>query len=373
MGSRWRSFFREPDHSSTTSIGTTNNYGSSLEIQASFSSAGKSQCSDVVSEVVEEENPMAQLWRTPSLKEFSFKDLKIATNNFSPDRLLGQGGFGLVYKGWVDEETLAPSKRGIGTAVAIKILKPESFQGFEEWQTEVNFLGRHYHPNIIILLAYHWENEKLALVYELVEKGSLADHLFKGSAVPLSWDMRFKIVIGTARGLTFLHTLEKKIIYRNLKTSNILLDKNYNAKLSGFNLALLGPSSEESPISTKVMGTSGYGDPAYIATGNIYLKSDVYNYGIILLELLTGLRALDGNRPPGQHCLVDWLKPKLSQREKLKPMMDVRMEGQYSFEEAVQVAQLSLKCLESDPQSRPSMKEVVELLKEIEAMKDTNT
>ncbi|KAK0605610.1 hypothetical protein LWI29_028750 [Acer saccharum] len=342
-------------------LGTSSNHSSSLEFPASCSSA-----------VVEEENPMAQMWRTPSLKEFSFKDLKIATKNFSPDSLLGKGGFGRVYKGWVDEKTLAPSSiMGIGMAVAIKVWdRSTSFQGFQEWQSEVNFLGRHYHPNIISLFGYCREDKNLALVYEFMEMGSLDNHLFRGNVPSLSWDIRLKIAIGAGRGLAFLHTLEKKIIYRDFKASHILLDKNYNAKLSDFGLAMLGPSSEESPIVTAVAGTRGYADPEYVATGNISLKSDVYSYGVVLLELLTGIRATDSNRSEEQQSLVEWFPPMVSRRKKLKTIIDVHMKGQYSAEAVFQAAELSLKCLESDPQSRPSMKEVVEALKEIEALKD---
>ncbi|KAK3224492.1 hypothetical protein Dsin_011517 [Dipteronia sinensis] len=234
----------------------------------------------------------------------------------------------------------------------------------------VNFLGRHYHPNIISLFGCCWEDEKLALVYEFMQRGSLDNHLFQKTAISLSWDLRLKIAIGAGRGLAFLHTLEKKIIYRDFKASNILLDKNYNAKLSDFGLSMLGPSCEESPISTIIIGTYGYIAPEYLLTGDIYLKSDVYGYGVVLLELLTGLRAYDKNPSGELQNSVGWLKPMLSQRTNLTTIIDVHMKGQYSVEAAFQVAELCLKCLDSDPQSRPSMKEVVEVLKEIQALKE---
>ncbi|KAK3224481.1 hypothetical protein Dsin_011506 [Dipteronia sinensis] len=178
MGSHCRSFFTEPNPRSSNikeHLGTCN-----LEFPASCSSAGKSQFSDV-----KEKNPMEQMWRTPSLKEFSFQDLKIATKDFSPDSLLGEGGFGRIYKGWVDEKTLAPSsKMGIGMAVAIKVLHlGTNLQGFQQWQSEVNFLGRHYHPNIISLFGYCWEDGKLVLVYEFMQRGSLENHLFRRHAL----------------------------------------------------------------------------------------------------------------------------------------------------------------------------------------------
>ncbi|KAK3224490.1 hypothetical protein Dsin_011515 [Dipteronia sinensis] len=308
---------------------------------------------------------------TSNLKEFSFKELKMATGNFSPDAWVGDGDLWKVYKGWMDEKTLAPSKSGDGMVVAIKEY-PKMEPNFELWQSEVNFSGRHYHPNLIGLLGYCWEDEKLLVVYEFMQKGTLHTHLFRnkksrGCAIePLSWDIRLKIAIGAARGLTFLHTLEKKVIYKDFTTYTILLDENYNAKLSNFCFARFGPSSEEASVSTVIKADIfGYIAPECITTGDLYLKSDVYGFGVVLLELLMGLRVNDPEHPCGKQNLVDWLKPILSQETKLKTIMDAQMEGQYPSEAALQAAQLSLRCLELDPRSRPSMKEVMEMLKEI--------
>ncbi|PKI57008.1 hypothetical protein CRG98_022512 [Punica granatum] len=256
--------------------------------------------------------------------------------------------------------------------VAIKKLNPESVQGFDEWQSEVNFLGRLAHPNLVRLLGYCWEDKELLLVYEFMQKGSLENHLFRRnpSIQPLSWEKRLKVAIEAARGLSFLHTSEKQVIYRDFKASNILLDWNYNAKLADFGLAKLGPSGGESHVTTRIMGTYGYAAPEYVATGHLYVKSDVYGFGVVLLELLTGRRALDVKRPSGQQNLVDWAKPFLSQRGKLKNIIDPWIEGQFSFKAALQTAQLTLKCLAVEPRNRPSMKEVVEALERIEAMTD---
>ncbi|XP_017977968.1 PREDICTED: probable serine/threonine-protein kinase Cx32, chloroplastic [Theobroma cacao] len=376
MGNCWGSSSdRDTSHcySSTnipTTPGTSNSCSNNIEFSATSSaSACRSQFSETVSEIVEEESPDGRILETPNLKVFTFAELKTATKNFKGDTLLGEGGFGRVYKGWVDEKTLTPSKVGSGMIVAIKKLNHESMQGFEEWQSEVNFLGRLYHPNLVKLLGYCWEDKELLLVYEFLQKGSLENHLFRRNPAiePLSWELRLKIAIGAARGLAFLHTSEK-VIYRDFKASNILLDGNYNAKISDFGLAKLGPAGGESHVTTRVMGTYGYAAPEYIATGHLYVKSDVYGFGVVLLELMTGLRALDTKRPSGQQNLVDWLRPTLSLKKKVKTIMDVRIEGQYSSKAAILSAELTLKCLEHDPKNRPSMKEVGEALERIESL-----
>ncbi|XP_048317689.2 probable serine/threonine-protein kinase PIX13 [Ziziphus jujuba] len=314
----------------------------------------------------DENYPNGQILPTPNLRVFSFAELKAATKNFRADTVLGEGGFGKVYKGWLDEKY--PTKSGSSTVIAVKKLNSESLQGFEEWQSEVNFLGRLSHPNLVKLLGYSWEDTELLLVYEFMQKGSLENHLFgRGAAVqPLPWDIRLKIAIGAARGLAFLHTSEKQVIYRDFKASNILLDGSYTAKLSDFGLAKLGPSASRSHVTTRVMGTYGYAAPEYVATGHLYVKSDVYGFGVVLIEILTGLRALDTNRPNGKHNLVDWIKPYLSDKRKLKNIIDSRLEGRYPSKAAFNLASLSLKCIEAEQKHRPSMKDVVETLEWIE-------
>lgn len=375
MGNCFGSKILDPNPSSTNRYSTrpstpdtSKNYSSGVGFSTS-SSTGHSRFSVATSE---DSCLNGEILPSPNLKTYSFADLKAATRNFKSDTVLGVGGFGTVFKGWVDEKTLMPTKVGNGMVVAIKKLNSESMQGFEEWQAEVNFLGRLSHPNLVKLLGYCWEDKELLLVYEFMPKGSLENHLFRRSTAiePLSWELRLKIAIGAARGLAFLHSSEKQIIYRDFKASNILLDGSYHAKLSDFGLAKVGPSAGNSHVTTRVMGTYGYAAPEYIATGHLYVKSDVYGYGVVLLELLTGLRALDTKRPSGQHNLVDWMKPMLSHKRKLKSIMDVRMEGQYSSKAATLTAQLIIKCLEGEPKKRPSMKEVVEVLEQVESIKE---
>ncbi|CAK9166925.1 unnamed protein product [Ilex paraguariensis] len=306
---------------------------------------------------------------TPNLKMFSYAELKRATKNFRPDSMLGEGGFGKVFRGWVDEKTYAPSMVGVGMPVAVKKSHPDSSQGLKEWQAEVKFLGKFSHPNLVKLLGYCWEEEEFLLVYEYMQKGSLETHLFSTGAKPLSWDIRLRIAIGVARGLSFLHTTEKKVIYRDFKASNILLDGEFNAKLSDFGLAKLGPVNGHSHVTTQIVGTYGYAAPEYVATGHLYVRSDVYGFGVVMLELLTGRRVLDLNRPSGEHNLVDWAKPFLPDKRKLKRIMDPHLDHQYPSKGALQAAALILRCLESDPKNRPSMEEILENLEQINAIK----
>lgn len=367
-----------PPQSSSFNRPLSSGSTSTVGFSATTSSAGRSQFSEVASGSIDDTNegslpfpsPNGQILERPNLKVFSFIELKSATKSFKSDTLLGEGGFGKVYKGWLDEKTLSPAKAGSGMVVAIKKLNSESTQGFQEWQSEVNFLGTLSHPNLVKLLGYCWDDDELLLVYEFMPKGSLENHLFRRNPniEPLSWNTRIKIAIGAARGLAFLHDSAQQVIYRDFKASNILLDGNYIAKISDFGLAKLGPSGGQSHVTTRVMGTYGYAAPEYIATGHLYVKSDVYGFGVVLLEILTAMRALDTKRPTGQQNLVEWVKPFLSNKKKLKGIMDGRIEGQYSPKAAVQAAALSLKCLENDPKQRPSMKEVVESLEAIEAI-----
>ncbi|CAM0908598.1 unnamed protein product [Alopecurus aequalis] len=306
-----------------------------------------------------------EMLESPNLRIFTFAELKSATRNFRPETVLGEGGFGKVHKGWID---VNPSKGSTAMVVAVKKLNPESVQGMEQWQSEVNFLGRISHPNLVKLLGYCMEDNELMLVYEFMAKGSLENHLFR-IYEPLSWSLRLKILIGAARGLAFLHSSERQVIYRDFKASNILLDSHFTPKLSDFGLAKHGPDDGESHVTTRVMGTYGYAAPEYVSTGHLYVKSDVYGFGVVLLEMLCGLRALDPSRPTEKLNLVNWAKPRLSDRRRLSQLMDSRLEGQYHARGAFNAAQLTLKCLSGEPKSRPSMKEVVEVLEQIEAMK----
>ncbi|XP_041991154.1 probable serine/threonine-protein kinase PBL9 [Salvia splendens] len=311
-----------------------------------------------------------EILQSPNLKSFNFSDLKVATRNFRPDSVLGGGGFGSVFKGWIDENSFTATKPGTGMVIAVKKLHQESVQGHREWLAEVNYLGQFSHPNLVKLIGYCLEDDYRLLVYEFMPRGSLENHLFRRGSYfqPLSWNLRLKVAVGAAKGVAFLHSSEAKVIYRDFKTSNILLNSSYNAKLSDFGLAKDGPTGDKSHVSTRVMGTYGYAAPEYLATGHLTTKSDVYSYGVVLLELLSGRRAIDKNRPSGEHNLVEWCRPFLPNKRKVFRIMDNRLEGQYSMEVAQKVANLALRCISLEPKLRPNMQDVV---KELEQIKDS--
>ncbi|GMI92319.1 hypothetical protein HRI_002901200 [Hibiscus trionum] len=307
-----------------------------------------------------------------NLKSFSFSDLKNASKKFQSETLIGEGGFGCVFKGWIDENTFAPTKPGAGIVVAIKKLKAESFQGHKEWLAEVNYLGQLHHENLVKLIGYCAEAENRLLVYEFMPRGSLENHLFGKGVQPISWATRMHIARGIARGLSYLHSLNANVIYRDLKASNILLDSDYNAKLSDFGLARDGPTGDNTHVSTRVIGTQGYAAPEYVATGRLTPKSDVYSFGVVLLELLSGRRVLDEEVAGfSEETLVEWAKPFLSDNRKMLRIMDTRLGGQYSKKGAQTAAALALQCLHTDPKNRPSMADVRVSLEQLHATIDT--
>ncbi|XP_013586392.1 PREDICTED: protein kinase 2A, chloroplastic-like [Brassica oleracea var. oleracea] len=308
-----------------------------------------------------------EILSSPNLKAFSFNELKNATKNFRPDSLLGEGGFGCVFKGWIDETTLTASRPGSGIVVAVKKLRPEGFQGHKEWLTEVNYLGQLIHPNLVLLIGYCSEGENRLLVYEFMPKGSLENHLFRRGAQPLTWAIRMKVAVGAAKGLTFLHEAKSQVIYRDFKAANILLDAEFNAKLSDFGLAKAGPTGDATHVSTNVIGTHGYAAPEYVATGRLTAKSDVYSFGVVLLELISGRRAMDTSNGGVEYSLVDWAKPYLDDKRKLFRIMDTKLGGQYPQKGAYAAATLALQCLNPEAKLRPKMSVVLSTLEQLEA------
>lgn len=303
------------------------------------------------------------------LLQFTFHELKSATGNFRPDSILGEGGFGYVFKGWIEENGTAPAKPGSGVTVAVKSLKPDGLQGHREWVAEVDFLGQLHHPNLVKLIGYCIEDDQRLLVYEFMTRGSLENHLFRRT-IPLPWSNRLKIALGAAKGLAFLHGGSEPVIYRDFKTSNILLDSEYNAKLSDFGLAKAGPQGDKTHVSTRVVGTYGYAAPEYVMTGHLTAKSDVFSFGVVLLEILTGRRSMDKKRPSGEQNLVAWAKPYLGDKRKFYQLVDPRLELNYSLKGVQKISQLAYICLSRDSKSRPSMDEIVKVLTPLQDLND---
>ncbi|PWZ30420.1 putative serine/threonine-protein kinase PIX7 [Zea mays] len=305
------------------------------------------------------------------LRRFTFSELKCATRNFRPESLLGEGGFGCVFKGWIEENGTAPVKPGTGLTVAVKTLNHDGLQGHKEWVAEVDFLGNLQHPHLVKLVGYCIEDDQSHFYFGHHMCMSTLVLVNISESLPLPWAIRMKIALGAAKGLAFLHEeAERPVIYRDFKTSNILLDADYNAKLSDFGLAKDGPEGDKTHVSTRVMGTYGYAAPEYVMTGHLTSKSDVYSFGVVLLEMMTGRRSMDKNRPNGEHNLVEWARPYLGERRRFYKLVDPRLDGNFSIKGAQKTAQLAHACLSRDPKARPLMSQVVEVLKPLQNLKD---
>ncbi|KDP30626.1 hypothetical protein JCGZ_16191 [Jatropha curcas] len=301
---------------------------------------------------------------------FTYDELKAITGNFRQDRVLGGGGFGSVYKGFITEDL----REGLEPLpVAVKVHDGDnSFQGHREWLAEVIFLGQLSHPNLVKLIGYCCEDEHRVLIYEYMARGSVENNLFSRVLIPLPWYIRMKIAFGAAKGLAFLHEAEKPVIYRDFKTSNILLDMDYNAKLSDFGLAKDGPMGDKTHVSTRIMGTYGYAAPEYIMTGHLTPRSDVYSFGVVLVELLTGRKSLDKLRPAREQNLADWALPLLKEKKKLLNIVDPRLEGDYPIKGVHKAAMLAYHCLNRNPKARPLMRDIVDSLEPLQVPEESS-
>eukprot|EP00270_Netrium_digitus_P018134 TRINITY_DN6840_c1_g1_i1.p1 TRINITY_DN6840_c1_g1~~TRINITY_DN6840_c1_g1_i1.p1 ORF type:complete len:415 (-),score=126.58 TRINITY_DN6840_c1_g1_i1:86-1330(-) len=302
------------------------------------------------------------------LRVFGVKELQKATQNFKePDMLLGEGGFGKVYKGYI--RNLDDTNPAADVSVAVKRLNPNSFQGQQEWLAEILLLGKLRHPNLVRLFGYCSEGGDGMLIYEYLAKGSLDYHLFPEGAElegrpVLSWDTRLRIALDAASGLAHLH--DNNVIHRDFKAPNILLDENFNAKLTDFGLAK-GADTDQTHITTRIMGTMGYLDPKYMETGQLTKKSDVYAFGVMLLELLTGKRAMEQSQQ-GTPPLTAWASQYLNMRKPdIGALVDPALLDQFTTKAAQRAAHklaISAKhCIEEDPSLRPLMSDMVETLR----------
>ncbi|XP_069142965.1 receptor-like serine/threonine-protein kinase ALE2 isoform X7 [Solanum lycopersicum] len=293
---------------------------------------------------------------TGSARTFSSKEIDRATDSFNEARVLGEGGFGRVYSGVLDD----------GVKVAVKVLKRDDQQGGREFLAEVEMLSRLHHRNLVKLIGICLEERSRCLLYELIPNGSVESHLHgvDKESSPLDWDARMKIALGAARGLAYLHEdSSPRVIHRDFKSSNILLEHDFTPKVSDFGLARAALDEGERHISTRVMGTFGYVAPEYAMTGHLLVKSDVYSYGVVLLELLTGKKPVDMSQPPGQENLVAWARPLLTSEEGLELIMDRNLGPDFPFDDIVKVAAIASMCVQPEVSHRPFMGEVVQALK----------
>lgn len=306
--------------------------------------------------------PTAGSFPHPSSTRFiAFEELKEATNNFEPASLLGEGGFGRVFKGVLSD----------GTAVAIKRLTNGGQQGDKEFLVEVEMLSRLHHRNLVKLVGYYSNRDasQNLLCYELVPNGSLEAWLHGplGVNCPLDWDTRMKIALDAARGLAYLHEDSQPcVIHRDFKASNILLENNFNAKVADFGLAKQAPEGRTNYLSTRVMGTFGYVAPEYAMTGHLLVKSDVYSYGVVLLELLSGKKPVEMSQPSGQENLVTWSRPILRDKDRIEELADPSLGGKYPKEDFVRVCTIAAACVAPEASQRPTMGEVVQSLKMVQ-------
>ncbi|GMJ02990.1 PATTERN-TRIGGERED IMMUNITY (PTI) COMPROMISED RECEPTOR-LIKE CYTOPLASMIC KINASE 1, PBS1-Like 39 [Hibiscus trionum] len=304
--------------------------------------------------------------RPSNLRVFTVSELKSATKNFSRSAMVGEGGFGCVYKGFIK----SPDDSSQKIEVAVKQLGKRGLQGHKEWVTEVNLLGVVEHPNLVKLVGYCAEDDERGiqrlLIYEYMPNGSVENLLSEQSETTLSWAMRLKIAQDAARGLAYLHEgMDFQIIFRDFKSSNILLDDQWRAKLSDFGLARLGPSEGLTHVSTAVVGTMGYAAPEYVQTGRVTCKIDVWSYGVFLYELITGRRPFDKNLPKSEQKLLEWVKPYLSKAKKFRLILDPKLKGNYQLKSAQKLAIVANRCIVRNPKSRPRMSEVLEMVNQI--------
>ncbi|KAL3517533.1 hypothetical protein ACH5RR_020122 [Cinchona calisaya] len=291
-----------------------------------------------------------------SCHRFSLVEIKSATQNFSEAFVIGRGGFGKVYKGFI---------HSISEDVAIKRLSIYSKQGAREFWTEIEMLSRLRHKHLVSLLGYCNEDQEMILVYEYMPCGTLADNLYKLSRkgkdiVPLSWKQRLKICIGAARGMEYLHTgSECAVIHRDVKDSNILLDENFDAKVSDFGLSKLeNITQSKSYISTKVIGTPGYWDPEYVMTRRLTRKSDVYSFGIVLLVVLSGKPALDARNQEEPRSLLSWFRECITEGD-IDRIVDPSLQGKISSNSLREFLKCIENCLHQLSKKRPTMAQVV--------------
>ncbi|MBA0686909.1 hypothetical protein Goari_014477 [Gossypium aridum] len=284
-------------------------------------------------------------------RRFSYKDLVAATNNFSSERKLGEGGFGAVYKGYINE---------LDRTIAVKKISEASRQGEKEYVTEVKVISQLRHRNLVQLIGFCHDGGMFLLVYVFMSNGSLDSHLF-GKKTPLNWNLRYKAARGVASALLYIHEeWEQCVVHRDIKRSNIMLDSNFNVKLGDFGLARL-MEHELGPRTTGLAGTLGYMAPEYIKTGRASKASDVYSFGVVALEIATGRRSVDPIEENSQIGLVEWVWH-LYGSGNLLSSVDKRMNAEFDEKQMECLMIVGLWCAHPDSNLRPSIKQVIQVL-----------
>ncbi|XP_021910661.1 probable LRR receptor-like serine/threonine-protein kinase At5g45780 isoform X1 [Carica papaya] len=291
------------------------------------------------------------------LKRFSFRELLAATGNFSSRNIVGQGGYGIVYKGFLPNRT----------TVAVKRLKDPNYTGEVQFQTEVEMIGLALHRNLLRLYGFCLTPDERLLVYPYMPNGSVADRLRETcrEKPSLDWNRRIRIATGAARGLLYLHEqCNPKIIHRDVKAANILLDESFEAVVGDFGLAKL-LDRRDSHVTTAVRGTVGHIAPEYLLTGQSSEKTDVFGFGILLLELITGQKALDaGNGQVQKGMILEWVRT-LQEERRLEVLVDRDLKGCYDGSQLEKAVELALQCTQSHPNIRPKMSDVLKILESL--------
>ncbi|EOY07241.1 Serine-threonine/tyrosine-protein kinase [Theobroma cacao] len=294
----------------------------------------------------------AQEFATDNIRLFSYNSLRSATSDFHPSNRIGGGGFGVVYRGVLRD----------GTQVAIKTLSAESKQGLREFVTEIDMISNIRHPNLVELIGCCVDDNHRILVYEYLENNSLASVLLgsRSKYIALDWPKRAAICLGTASGLAFLHyEAVPHIVHRDIKASNILLDGNFQPKIGDFGLAKLFPENV-THVSTRVAGTVGYLAPEYALLGQLTKKADVYSFGVLVLELISGRSSSKAAFGVELMLLVEWTW-KLKEEERLLDIVDPELTN-YPQGEVMRFIKVALFCTQATAHQRPTMKQVVEML-----------